>query len=176
MPCYGLDGDVPKLPPERRYWIAPTASIIGRVRIELDASIWFGAVLRGDNDLIRIGEGSNIQDNAMLHTDTDEPLSVGVHCTVGHHAILHACTIEDGSLIGMGAVVLNRARIGRNCLIGAKALVTEGKEIPEGSLVLGSPARVVRSLDAGEISQLKESALSYVRNWQRFAKGLKALV
>jgi carbonic anhydrase/acetyltransferase-like protein (isoleucine patch superfamily) len=174
MPCYGLDGDVPKLPPEGRYWIAPNASVIGRVRLELDASVWFGAVLRGDNDFIHIGEGSNIQDNAVLHTDIDEPLAVGAHCTIGHHAILHACTIEDGSLIGMGAVVLNRARIGRNCLIGAKALVTEGKEIPDGSLVLGSPARVVRPLNAEEVAQLKESALSYVHNWRRFAAGLKA--
>jgi carbonic anhydrase/acetyltransferase-like protein (isoleucine patch superfamily) len=166
---------VPELRPHDHCWIAPNASVIGRVKLEVDVSVWFGAVLRGDNDFIHVGEGTNIQDHAMLHTDANEPVNIGAHCTVGHHAILHACTVEDGSLIGMGAVVLNRARIGRNCLIGAKALVTEGKEIPDGSLVLGAPAKVVRSLDDEEIAQLKESALSYVRNWRRFAKGLKAI-
>jgi carbonic anhydrase/acetyltransferase-like protein (isoleucine patch superfamily) len=171
MPCYALDGTAPALPPEGRYWIAPSASIIGRVTLSVDVGVWFGAVLRGDNDTISIGEGSNIQDNSMLHTDFGLPLSVGSYCTVGHHVILHGCTIGNQSLIGMGAVVLNGARIGNNCLIGAKALVTEGKDIPDGSLVIGSPARVVRPLTEKEIAEVKQSALVYVRNWQRYAKG-----
>jgi carbonic anhydrase/acetyltransferase-like protein (isoleucine patch superfamily) len=175
MPCYALDGIVPELPPEGRYWVAPTASVIGRVRLEADASVWFGAVLRGDNELIRIGEGSNVQDGCMLHTDMGYPLTIGANCTIGHHAILHGCSIADNSLVGMGAVVLNGARIGRNCLIGAKALVAEGKEIPDGSLVLGAPGRVARSLDADAIARLTEAARGYVRNWQRFATGLRPI-
>jgi carbonic anhydrase/acetyltransferase-like protein (isoleucine patch superfamily) len=175
MPCYALDGVTPVLPPEGRYWIAPTASVIGRVKLDANASIWFGAVLRGDNETIRIGEGSNVQDGCMLHTDMGFPLTIGANCTIGHHAILHGCSIGDNSLIGMGAVVLNGARIGRNCLIGAKALIAEGKEIADGSLVLGAPGRVVRSLDADAIARLTEAARGYVRNWRRFAGGLKAL-
>lgn len=175
MPCYALDGIAPELPPEGRYWIAPSASVIGRVRLADDASVWFGAVLRGDYDSIEIGEGSNVQDGAMLHTDRGLPLSVGEHCTIGHHVILHGCTVGRNALIGMGAVVLNRARIGNNCLIGAKTLVTEGKEIPDGSLVIGTPARVVRPLTEQEIAGIKEAALGYVRNWRRFAAGLKPL-
>jgi carbonic anhydrase/acetyltransferase-like protein (isoleucine patch superfamily) len=172
MPCFALDGTAPALPPEGRYWIAPSASLIGQVTLGPDASVWFGAVLRGDNDAIVIGEGSNVQDNAMLHTDFGLPLNVGSYCTIGHHVILHGCTVGDSSLIGMGAVVLNGARVGDNCLIGANALVTEGKEIPDGSLVIGAPARVARPLTEHEIAGLKESALGYVRSWRRFAKGL----
>lgn len=172
MPFYSLDGVSPELPEEGRYWIAPGAQVIGRVRLEANASVWFGAVLRGDNELIFVGENSNIQDGAVLHTDLGAPLTIGRNCTIGHKAILHGCAIGDNSLIGMGATVLNHARIGRNCLIGANALVTEGKIIPDNSLVLGAPGKVVRELSAEAIAGLPKAAEGYVRNWRRFAAGL----
>ena len=173
MTLYALDGIAPQLPEEGACWVAPDAVLIGKVKLERNASVWFGAVLRGDNELITVGEGSNVQDGAVLHTDPGLPLTVGRNCTIGHRAILHGCTIGDNSLVGMGAVILNRAQIGNNCLIGANALVTEGKVIPDNSLVMGSPAKVVRVLDADAVANLSASAAGYVRNWQRYAKGLK---
>jgi carbonic anhydrase/acetyltransferase-like protein (isoleucine patch superfamily) len=172
MTCYALDGVSPLLPGEGRFWIAPDAAVIGRVKLEANASVWFGAVIRGDNELILIGENSNVQDGCVLHTDMGSPLTIGRNCTIGHRAMLHGCTIGDNSLIGMGATVLNNAVIGRNCLIGANALIAEGKVIPDNSLVMGMPGKVVRELDAEAIARLPKSAEGYVRNWQRFAKGL----
>ncbi|MBC7284098.1 gamma carbonic anhydrase family protein [Hoeflea sp.] len=174
MAIYSLDGKAPKLP-DGFHFVADSAQVIGDVVLEEGAGIWFGAVLRGDNEPITIGEGSNIQENCVLHTDMGFPLTVGKGCTIGHSAILHGCTIGDNSLVGMGATVLNGASIGENCLIGAGALVTEGKVIPDNSLVVGSPARVVRSLDAGAADMLKLSASHYVENARRFAKGLKRI-
>src|SRR5215831_11850124 len=144
MPIYALDDATPDLPPEGEYWVAPTAVLIGKVRLLKGASVWWGAVLRGDNDWITIGEGSNIQDNSVIHTDPGQPVMVGANCTVGHRVILHSTTVEDGSLIGMGSTLLNRSRIGKNCLVGAGALVTEGKAFEDGTMVLGVPAKAVR--------------------------------
>lgn len=175
MAAYALDGIAPELPEEGGYWIAPSASVIGKVRLERGASVWFGAVIRGDNELITIGENSNVQDGAVMHTDPGLPLTVGKGCTIGHKAILHGCTIGDNTLIGMGAVILNRARIGRNCLIGANALITEGKEIPDNSLVMGQPGKIAGELNEEAIARLAKSAETYVRNWQRFSRGLKAV-
>ncbi len=175
MPLYSLGNLTPKLPAEDRYWIAPDAHVIGQVELGEDVGIWFGAVLRGDNEPIVIGERTNIQEGVMIHTDPRFPVTIGAGCTIGHHAIIHGCTIGDNSLIGMGATILNGAKIGRNCLVGANALITEGKEFPDNSLIVGSPARVVRSLDETAASGLGLSAESYVRNWQRFARDLKKL-
>jgi len=175
MAIYELDGQQPDLPEDGRYWIADTAVLIGRVRLKVDANVWFGSVLRGDNEWIEIGEGSNIQENCTLHTDMGFPLTVGANCTIGHNVILHGCTIGENSLIGMGATVLNGARIGRNCLVGANALVTEGKEFPDNSLIVGAPARVVRALDADAVNQLGGAARHYVANAQRFRKGAKRI-
>ena len=175
MTAYALDGVSPDLPEEGQYWIAPSASVIGKVKLERSASVWVGAVIRGDNELITIGENSNVQDGAVMHTDPGLPLAVGKGCTIGHKAILHGCTIGDNTLIGMGAVILNRAKIGRNCLIGANALITEGKEIPDNSLVMGQPGKIVGELNEEAIARLGKSAETYVRNWQRYAKGLKAV-
>lgn len=175
MPIYALDDHAPTLPEAGRYWIAPDAHVIGRVRLGIDVGIWFGAVLRGDNEPIEIGERSNVQEGAMLHADPGFPLTVGADVTVGHHAILHGCTVGDGSLIGMGATVLNGARIGAGCLVGANALVTEGKAFPDGSLIVGSPAKAIRALDAAAIEGLRKSALGYVANWRRFQAGLRCL-
>jgi len=175
MPVYALDGLVPELPEAGCYWIAPDAHVIGRVRLAPDVGIWFGAVLRGDNELIDIGGRSNIQDGAMLHTDMGFPLTVGVDVTVGHHAILHGCTVGAGSLIGMGATVLNGARIGGGCLVGANALVTEGKVFPDFSLIVGSPAKAVRTLDPAAVEKLRAAAAGYVVNWRRFNAGLRRL-
>src|ERR1700760_320070 len=144
MPAYSLGNAHPEFPESGEYWIAPNATVIGRVTLKRNASVWFGAVLRGDNEPIVVGEESNVQDGCVLHTDAGTPLTIGKAVTVGHLAMLHGCTIGDNSLIGIGAVVLNGARIGKNCLIGAKALIPEGKEIPDGSLVVGAPGRVIR--------------------------------
>jgi carbonic anhydrase/acetyltransferase-like protein (isoleucine patch superfamily) len=173
VPLYALDGIAPDIDPDS--WVAPTAVVVGRVRIGQAASVWWEAVLRGDNEWIEVGARSNVQDHAVLHTDMGCPLTIGPDCTIGHRAILHGCTIGANSLVGMGAIVLNRARIGANCLIGAGALVTEGKEIPDGSLVIGSPGKIVRSLDAAAIAALTESAAGYVRNWRRFAATMQPL-
>lgn len=172
MPAYSLHDLHPDLPPAGAYWIAPDAHVIGRVRLGAEVGIWFGAVLRGDHELIDIGARTNIQEGAMLHTDIGFPITIGPGCTIGHHAILHGCTLGENALVGMGATVLNGARIGANCLVGANALVTEGKSFPEGSLIVGAPARAVRELDAAAIEGLRMSATHYVENWRRFASGL----
>lgn len=174
MASFSLDGVSPDLPPAGEYWIAPNAAVIGRIRLARDASVWFGATLRGDNELILIGEGSNVQDGCVLHTDMGAPLTVGANCTIGHQAILHGCTIGDNTLIGMGACILNYAQIGRNCLIGARTLIPEGKVIPDNSLVMGAPGKVVREVTPEMAEQLTRSAEGYVRNWRRFAAGLHA--
>ena len=173
MALHILDGIAPELPAEGSYWIAASADVIGRVRLERNASIWFNAVLRGDNELISVGEGSNVQDGCVLHTDMGSPLSIGKHCTIGHKAMLHGCTIGDNTLVGIGSIILNNAVIGKNCLIGAHSLISERKVIPDNSLVMGSPGKVVRELDAEAIARLSAAAASYVRNWQRYAKGLR---
>lgn len=154
-------------------FVAPNAVLIGSVILEEAASIWFGVTVRADNDVVHIGARSNIQDGSVLHVDPGFPLTIGVEVTVGHHAILHGCSIGDGSLIGMNAVILNGARIGRGCLIGAHSLVTEGMEVPDGSLVLGAPGKVVRSLDAAAQQRLRESAWRYVENARRFRRELR---
>ncbi|RWR30603.1 gamma carbonic anhydrase family protein [Sinirhodobacter populi] len=168
---YALDGVEPLIAPDA--WVAPDANLIGRVVLEAAASVWFGCTLRGDNEEIRIGAGSNVQENVVCHTDMGFPLVIGADCTIGHKAMLHGCVIGEGSLIGMGATILNGARIGRGCLIGAGALVTEGKEIPDGALVMGAPGRVVRMLDAGAQEKLRQSAAHYRANAARFARGLR---
>jgi carbonic anhydrase/acetyltransferase-like protein (isoleucine patch superfamily) len=173
MTTYVLDGIVPELPEEGSYWIAESADVIGRVRLERNASVWFNAVLRGDNELIVVGEGSNVQDGCVLHTDMGSPLTIGRNCTIGHKAMLHGCTIGENSLVGIGATILNNAVIGKSCLIGAHTLIPERKVIPDNSLVMGSPGRVVRELDAEAIARLSAAAASYVRNWQRYAKGMQ---
>jgi carbonic anhydrase/acetyltransferase-like protein (isoleucine patch superfamily) len=172
MAVYALDGFAPELPGGGAFWIAPDAAVIGKVRLRRMASVWFGAVLRGDNEWITIGENSNVQDGAVLHTDPGLELTVGRNCTIGHKAILHGCEVGENTLIGMGAVILNRARIGSNCLIGANALITEGKVIPDNSLVMGQPGKVMGELNEEAIAGLTRSAEGYVRNWQRFARGL----
>lgn len=175
MPSYALGNLVPSFPIEDRFWIAPDAHVIGAVTLGLDVGIWFGAVLRGDNEPIVLGDGTNVQEGVMVHTDLGFPVSIGRGCTIGHHAIIHGCTIGDNSLIGMGATILNGARIGNNCLVGANALITEGKTYPDNSLIVGSPARVVRSLDDQAAGLLKLSAASYVENWKRFKRDLVQL-
>ena len=173
MTLYSLDSVAPNIAEDS--WIAPDANVIGKIVVEAGASIWFGSTLRGDNEVILVGEGSNIQENSVLHTDMGFPLTIGKGCTIGHKAMLHGCTIGDNSLIGMGATVLNGAKIGKNCLIGANALITEGKEIPDGSLVMGAPGKVVRQLDEAAIDGLRKSAIGYQNNMRRFRAGLKAL-
>ena len=170
---YALDGVEVETPGPGGFWVAPNATLIGRVILRRNASVWFNAVLRGDNEPITVGEDSNVQDGAVLHTDMGSPLTLGRDVTVGHLAMLHGCDVGDGSLIGIGAVVLNGARIGRGCLIGAKALVGEGKVIPDGSMVLGAPGRVVRTLDDGARQALRLGAAHYVQNWRRYASGLR---
>ncbi len=150
------------------YWIAPSATVIGRVRLAADASVWWGAVLRGDNEWITLGPGSNVQDNAVLHTDPGFPLDIGPHVTVGHQAMLHGCTIGEGSLIGIGAVILNGARIGRNCLIGAMSFIGEGKVIPDNALVKGIPGKVVGEVTAEQSARMQAGTAAYVRNWRRY--------
>jgi carbonic anhydrase/acetyltransferase-like protein (isoleucine patch superfamily) len=173
MTVYSLDGILPELPPENDYWIAPNAVVVGKVKLDRDVGIWFGAVLRGDNELIHIGECSNIQDGCVLHTDMGAPLTVGRNCTIGHRAVLHGCTIGDNTLIGMGSTILNHSRIGRNCLIGAHALIPEGKSIPDNSLVMGAPGKIVREVSAEMAEGLMQSARNYVKNWRRFAAGMR---
>ncbi|NHQ74986.1 gamma carbonic anhydrase family protein [Roseovarius gahaiensis] len=170
MTLYALDGHAPQIADDT--WIAPDANLIGRVVLETAASVWFGCTLRGDNEPIVIGQGSNVQENCIMHTDMGFPLIIGAGCTIGHKVMLHGCTIGENSLIGMGATVLNGAVIGRDCLIGAGALITEGKEIPDGSLVMGAPGKVVRQLDDAAIAGLRASALHYQHNMRRFRDGL----
>ena len=171
MALYELDGMAPELPSDFSF-VAENATVIGKVRIGSDVGIWFNAVLRGDNEMIDVGARTNIQENAVLHTDMGFPLTIGEGCTIGHKAMLHGCTIGENSLVGMGATILNGAVIGKNCLIGAGALVTEGKEIPDNSLVMGAPAKVVRTLDEDAANRLRLSAGHYVEN----AKAHKAAV
>ena len=173
MPLYSLDGHAPQLPDEGRCFVAPDANLIGKVKLEQDASVWFAATLRGDNELITVGERSNIQENSVLHTDMGFPLTIGADVTIGHCVTLHGCTIGDGSLIGMGSIILNGAKIGKHCLVGANALITEGKEFPDYSMIVGSPAKVIRTLDEATAMKLAGSATNYVKNAQRFAKGMK---
>jgi len=173
MAIYSLGDRRPSL--GRDVWIADNATVIGDVRLGDNASVWWNVVLRADNDSITIGAGSNIQDGSVLHVDAGVPLNMGANVTVGHLVMLHGCTIGAGTLIGMGATILNNARIGKNCLVGANALITEGKEFPDGSLIVGSPAKVVRPLDETAIARLSKSTDGYVRNWKRFAKGLQRI-
>lgn len=175
MTLYALDGRAPQTPEDGDFWVAPDANVIGDVVLEAATSIWFGVTLRGDNEVIHIGAGSNLQENTVAHTDPGFPLTIGAGCTIGHKAMLHGCTIGENTLIGMGATILNGAKIGKNCLIGAGALITEGKEIPDGSLVMGAPGKVIRTLDAAAIAALRASALYYQNNMRRFRAGLTAL-
>lgn len=175
MTLYVLDGVSPDLPEDGDFWVAPNAQLIGAVTLESGVGIWFGVVMRADNDPIIVGAGSNIQDNTVVHTDPGYPAVIGKNCTIGHSAIIHGCTIGDNSLIGMGAKVLTGAVIGRNCLIGAGALVTEGKVIPDGSLVVGMPAKAIRALDKAAIDGLTQSAVHYQENMRRFRDGLLAV-
>jgi carbonic anhydrase/acetyltransferase-like protein (isoleucine patch superfamily) len=172
MPLYALDGVSPHISPG--VWVAPDAQLIGLVDLAPDASVWFGAVLRGDNEKISIGARTNIQDGAVLHTDLGYPIEIGDGCTIGHRAIVHGCSIGANTLIGMGATLLNGVNVGRNCLVGANSLLTEGKVYPDNSLIIGAPARVMRELKETEAAQLRDSAASYVANARRYARGLTA--
>lgn len=174
MPRYDLDGVTPRLPADGSCWIAPGAHVIGDVTLGEDVGVWFGAVLRGDEEPIVVGARTNVQDLCVFHTDMGFPLTVGAGCTVGHRAILHGCTVGDNTLIGMGAIVLNGARIGSDCVIGAGALVPEGKEIPDRSLVVGLPGRVVRQLTDEDVEAIRESARHYAENAKRFGRDLAA--
>ena len=173
MPLYELNGQRPTLHPTA--WVAPSAELIADIVLGEDASVWFGAVTRGDNTPIVIGARSNVQEGAMLHSDPGAPLTIGEDCTIGHHAVLHGCTLGNAVLIGMGAIVLNRAAIGDECIVGAGALVTEGKSFPPGHLIVGSPARAVRELDAAARAFLRASAAHYVRKARECAAGLKRI-
>ncbi len=173
MTLFALDGIAPQV--DDTAWVAPDANLIWKVVLEENASVWFGCTLRGDNEEIRVCAGTNVQENVVCHTDMGFPLTIGAGCTIGHKVMLHGCTIGENTLIGMGATILNGAKIGKNCLIGAGALVTEGKEIPDGSLVMGMPAKVVRALDDEAIRRLEASALHYQQNARRYAEGLTPL-
>ena len=173
MAIYQLGDDVPRIAPSA--WVADSAQVIGRVELGEGASVWYGAVLRGDNEWITIGARSNVQDGSVLHTDMGWPLTLGEDVTIGHQVMLHGCTVGDGSLIGIQAIVLNGARIGRNCLVGAGAVVTEGKEFPDNSLIVGAPAKVVRELSPEQLARLKLPGAGYVQNAQRHSLGLKKI-
>jgi carbonic anhydrase/acetyltransferase-like protein (isoleucine patch superfamily) len=174
MRIFELDGDRPDLSGDN-CWVAPTAVLLGKVVLKTNASVWFGAVLRGDNETITIGEDSNVQDNTVMHTDMGFPLDIGKGVTIGHQAMLHGCSVGDYSLIGIGATILNGAKIGKNCIIGAHALITEGKEIPDGSVVMGAPGKVVKQIAPGTEEMLKASADHYVENARRYARGLSSV-
>ena len=173
MAIFQLDDDAPDI--HATAWVADSADVLGRVRLAENASVWYGAVLRGDNDWITVGANSNVQDGSVLHTDHGQPLVIGADVTIGHQVMLHGCTIGDGSLVGIQSVVLNGARIGRNCIVGAGSLVTAGKEFPDGVLIVGSPAKVVRALTAEQIAGLQASAAHYVAQQQRHAQRCKRL-
>lgn len=175
MAIYALGDKSPILPPEGEYWIAPDAQVIGNVKLARGVSIWFGVVIRGDNELITIGENSNIQDGSVLHSDEGSPLTIGANVTVGHKVMVHGCTIGDGSLIGIGSIILNRAKIGKHCLVGAQALVTEGKEFPDFSMILGAPAKVAKTLGEDYAAVLQGSADNYMRNRDLFSKQLRKI-
>lgn len=167
MAIYDVDGVRPTLPANGRYWIAGSAEVMGNVILRENASVWYGCVLRGDNDPITIGENSNIQDLTVIHTDIGAPVTIGANVTVGHRVILHGCEIGDDTLIGMGSTILNRVKIGRKCIIGANALIAEGKEIPDNSLVMGAPGKVIKDVSPQQIQMIRMSALHYVENWQK---------
>jgi len=169
---YNLGNVTPQLPNDDEYWIAPTAAVMGNVILKKNSSIWWGAVLRGDNDPIVVGEGSNIQDGSICHTDHGSPLTIGANVTVGHMVMLHGCEIGDGSLVGIGSIVLNGAKIGKNCLIGANCLITEGREIPDNSLVMGAPGKVVRELSPEQAARVAMGSAHYVENWKRYRREL----
>ncbi len=173
MALYRLDDHTPRV--AATAWVADSAQVIGNVELAEDASVWFGVILRGDSDLLRIGRGSNVQDGSVIHADPGFPVTLGENVSVGHQVMLHGCTVGDGSLIGIQAVVLNGAKIGRNCLVGAGALVTEGKEFPDGSMILGAPAKVVKQLTPDQIEGLQQTAKHYVQNALRFKAGLKKM-
>ena len=173
MPIYELDGQAPEFPGEGQYYVADTAVLIGRVRLKAEASVWFGAVLRGDNEWIELGERSQIQDNSTLHTDPGFPMVIGSNCVIGHNVVLHGCTIGDNSLVGMGAIMMNGVKIGKNSLVGAGSVVPEGKSFPDNSLIVGAPARAIRTLDDKLVAMIRGGADIYVRRWKDYAKGLK---
>jgi carbonic anhydrase/acetyltransferase-like protein (isoleucine patch superfamily) len=175
MSLYALGDARPEFPDGDEFWVAPNATLVGRVRLLRNASVWFGAVLRGDNDWIVVGENSNVQDNSVVHADPGQPVSIGSNVTIGHNAIVHSAQIGDNTLIGMGSTVLSGARVGPNCLVGANTLIAEGKEIPANSLVLGQPARVIRQLDAQQIALIRASAEIYVLNYRRFRNQIAAI-
>jgi carbonic anhydrase/acetyltransferase-like protein (isoleucine patch superfamily) len=172
MAAYELGNDAPTFPESGNYWIAPNATLIGKCVLHENASVWFNVVMRGDNEPITIGENSNIQDGAVLHNDAGIPLTIGKNVTVGHLAMLHGCEIGDNTLIGIGAVVLNHAKIGKNCIIGAKTIIAEGKIIPDNSLVVGAPGRIIRAVNEQQVQFLTASALHYVENWKRYRDSL----
>ncbi len=175
MPFYSIDDVRPTVPDDEDYWVAPNATLIGHVRLERAVGIWFGAVLRADNDTIFIGAGSNVQDNCVLHADPGFPVSIGEYCTIGHHAIVHGCSVGDNSLIGMGATVLNGARIGRNCLVAANALVSENVVIPDNSLVRGIPGKVAGTIDDDRARSMRLSAEEYIRTWRRYRQSVRPI-
>jgi len=175
MPIYEIDGQAPEFPPDGQYYIADSAVVIGRVRLKFEASVWYGAVLRGDNEWIELGERSQVQDNCTLHTDPGFPLTIGHDCVIGHNVVLHGCTVGDNSLIGMGAILLNGAKIGVNSLVGAGSVVTEGKSFPDNALILGAPARVIRTLDDKAAEMIRGGADVYVRRWKCYREGLKRI-
>jgi carbonic anhydrase/acetyltransferase-like protein (isoleucine patch superfamily) len=174
MALYELDGVGVETPASGNFWVAPNAVLLGKVRLEEDASVWFGAVLRGDNELITVGARSNVQDGCVLHTDPGYPLTIGADCTIGHMVMLHGCSIGRGSLVGIGSIILNGAKIGEECLIGANTLIAEGKDIPARSMVIGSPGKIVRQLTDDDVKRFGSGAGRYVTNWRRYARGLKA--
>jgi len=175
MPLYALDDWRPELPPEGQYWIAPNASLIGRVRLAPGASVWFGSVIRGDNDWISIGERTNIQDLCTLHTDPGIPLTLGANVSVGHGAIIHGATVGDNTIVGMGATLLNRCKIGKNSIVGANALVPEGKEFPDNSLIVGMPGKAIRTMGEADIAMLLMNAEIYFQRWQRYVVEMKEI-
>jgi carbonic anhydrase/acetyltransferase-like protein (isoleucine patch superfamily) len=175
MAIYELDGQAPDLPADGNYFIADSATVIGKVRLKQAASVWFGAVLRGDNEWIEVGEGANVQDNATCHTDIGFPLTIGKNCTIGHNVILHGCTLEEGALVGMGSIVMNGARIRRGSIVGAGSVITEGKEFPEYSLIIGAPARVIRTLDPAQVERTGSAAGFYQLKSPLYKKGLKKI-
>ncbi len=167
MAIYEIGGVRPTLPESGKYWVAGSAEVMGNVILRENASVWYGCVLRGDNDPITIGENSNIQDLSVIHTDIGAPVTIGANVTVGHRVILHGCEIGDDTLIGMGSTILNRVKIGKNCIIGANTLISEGKEIPDNSLVMGAPGKVVKEISPQQVQLIRMSALHYVENWQK---------
>jgi carbonic anhydrase/acetyltransferase-like protein (isoleucine patch superfamily) len=175
MAIFALDGEAPELPADGLYWVAETAAVIGRGRLHSDVSIWWGSVVRGDNEWIDIGARSQVQDNCTLHTDPGFPLTVGRDCVIGHNVVLHGCSVGDETLIGMSATILNGAKIGANCLVGAGALITEGKEFPDNSVIVGAPAKLIRAADDQTRAMIARGADVYVKRWKRYAAGLKRI-